>query len=169
MSRIHPVAAVGIGAGAALAAGLALAACGTAPPMAATVAAATPPPAPSPTASCLGNVNAWRTTGLPVIEAVSRDLGRASKSTGSLGAMQGAVTKLSADSSVLLADLPPACVPGMRQDAATALHDFIAASNSVNQGDMGSLQFALQQIDAGSAAIVRATTDLNNWENSGAQ
>lgn len=109
----------------------------------------------------------WRNNnGGARITAVTKDL-RATihaASTGSLTATQGAVAKLSADAQTALRNPPPACAPQMRTKYTAAMHDFLAAAKSINQGTMSSVQNAMKQLPSGSAALVRAVRDLRRFE-----
>ncbi len=93
------------------------------------------------------------------LTAIGTDLEKVSRagSAHSLGRLQGAITRLAADSRAALADLPPACVTGMRAEVSTALHDFIAAGDSADQGTLSGIETSTQQVSAGGAAIRRAT------------
>jgi hypothetical protein len=117
--------------------------------------------------SCNDQAIAWRDNGgLAQHTAIGTDLEKVSRagSAHSLGRLQGAITRLAADSRAALANLPPACIPGLRADYSTALHDFIAAGDSANQGTLSGMGTATQQITAGGPAIRRATRDLTNYE-----
>jgi hypothetical protein len=80
-----------------------------------------------------------------------------------LGAMQTATLQLSADSQTMLANLPPACMPNVRNYLRIALNDFLAASSSVQQGTLSGMNDASTQLTAGSHAIRRATAALNSY------
>lgn len=119
--------------------------------------------------SCATQLTTWRNDGAAArVSAIGTDAqaSAAAGAAGNLGALQGAVTKLSTDAQTALASPPPACVPQMRADYDTAMNDFVAAADSVNQGSTGGLQDAIQQMDAGNAALVRAIQDLKQFERS---
>lgn len=116
--------------------------------------------------SCRTQGNAWKATGGTAdtdVKAIITDLHHVSAAGQDLGALQAAATQLGTDAQAMLADLPPACVPGMRTDMATSMNDFIAASASINQGTTTDLANADVQIKAGSAAFTRATNDMSKW------
>lgn len=123
-------------------------------------------PAPSATTSCSKLVT-WRNKGGGTqITAVTKDLKAVihAAGTGSVTATQGAVAKLSTNAQTALGNPPPACVPQMSTTYTTAMQDFIAAAHSVDQGTVSSVQKAMKQLPAGSAALVRAVHDLKRFE-----
>lgn len=137
----------------------ALAGCSGANPPHHTVAvhASSPPP------SCRDQAAAWRDTADPQMHALLASMRQVSNAGKSLGKAQAAATRLKAAAQALLGDLPPACVTGARTDLATGLHDFIAAADSINLGTTTALHDADAQINAGSAAVERAISDLREW------
>jgi hypothetical protein len=131
------------------------------------LAAPTPVSTRTSAPSCDDQAIAWRDNGgVAQLTAIGTDLEKVSRagSAHSLGRLQGAITRLAADSRGALANLPPACIPGMRAEYSTALHDFIAAGDSADQGTLSGIETSTQQITAGGAAIRRATRDLTNYE-----
>ena len=116
--------------------------------------------ASSASPSCHDQAAAWRDSADTQMTALIHALGKASKAGTDLGKAQAAATRLRTTAQALLSNLPPACVTGARADFATAMHDLIAAADSIDQGTTTSLGNADQQINAGSAAFVRATKDL---------
>lgn len=114
--------------------------------------------------SCAEQLTTWRnSTTNRQADALVSDLRKMSKHAG-LGAMQAAAPKLSADATAMLGILPPACIPGVRAALMTAMNDFIAAADSIDQGSVSGLQDADAQIRAGTAAFDRASRALDRWE-----
>lgn len=115
--------------------------------------------------SCPAQANAWVARGGVAdtnVKAIITDLSAIAHAHGDLGAFQAAATQLGTDAQAMQADPPPSCIPGMRRDMATAMNDFIAASDSASQGTATALDNADQQIKAGSAAFTRATDDMTS-------
>ena len=166
-----------------LAAGLAifaLAGCGTtrgtggSDSSAASIPPANPPSAsPSPTVaavSCQTQFLTWaKGGGVTKFHALAVDLGKVAKAGENLGPRQAANRSLVADSKAFLADLPPACIPGMRTDLATGLNDLIASAKSADKGDPTDLLNSLVESARGAIAIQRATADMNKFVNSTAR
>jgi hypothetical protein len=142
--------------------------CGSKAPQAASKPKAKPEAAVS-TASCQTQSLTWVNSSLGKVSAVERDLGSEATAgkDANLGAMQAAATTLATDSQVLLGDLPPACIAGARVNLSTALHDFINASNDINDGSTSDINAGSTEMQAGTDAIQRATTALNQFNGGG--
>lgn len=151
----------------------------------ATTAAHTARTASPPT--CLSKLVTWRTGGgLTPIQVLTTDLSAFQKAELNLAAaleastglsdaetaVQSAAASLQSDATAAEANLPPACVPHLRQDLGAALTDYtttaIDADNTVGQignGDYataaGDVQAATTEMQAGNAKTASALADLN--------
>ena len=138
-----------------------------------------PPAAPSSPPSCADQFAAWRDGGgLTDLEAVTTDLGTISTAAsaaatdmqaGSLNpddqaALQQAAAALQADTATAQANLPPACVPGLRRNVSAALTDYnraaVEAGQSVTEADSGSYAVATSDILAAGKAMQAGTKKI---------
>ena len=140
------------------------------------------PASPASAASspdCNAQVASWRDSGgLDGLKAISTDLGSVQQATLSLAAalqndtglsdaesaLQTAAASLQADVQSAQSDLPPECVPGLRQDERAALTDFdraaIDSSNTVSAVENGDYSAADGDIRAANAAMSAGTGKL---------
>jgi Domain of unknown function (DUF4190) len=125
---------------------------------------------PVASASCTDQALAWRDGGAAdLLKRISADLGTAVAPALSddLAGTQAAMPALVADAGQLRRNLPPACIPGMRDDLLIAANDLTAAGQGVMGGDITDIAAAAQQMDAAGSAIMRGTRDLTRWEAAG--
>lgn len=172
---------------------IAVAACGTSsgggsgvPTASPTVSTAASAPA---TPDCISQVTSWRDSGgTSQLTAIVTDLGTYGTAAVALGqdlntgadptsdesAMQTAAGALQADVQAAQSNLPPSCVPNLRQDESAALTDYnkaaIDAGQAVSELTSGSIavagadmQAANSATDAGNAKLSAATSDVNSF------
>jgi hypothetical protein len=136
-------------------------------PAAAAAAASTPAPANSAaSASCADQVNSWRGQGGgSQMSAVENDLDNFQKAGQDLvsdlnagndasadeAALQTAAASLQSDAQAAAANLPPSCVPNLRQDYGAAMTDYSKAAIDCEQ--------SISELTNGDAAV--ATDDIN--------
>ena len=179
---------------------LALAGCGSAGsastagtasgPASATAQAAA---SPSSSPDCTSQFIAWRDAGdgKAQLLAVETDLGQFSTAAGDVGsamgsgsdassaesALQSAAASLQSDDDAAEANLPPACVPGLRRDISQGLTEYSKAAsdaqNAVSEIGSGSYTVADGDIkatvraeDAGTAAIIKGAGAMKAFNNS---
>jgi hypothetical protein len=141
-------------------------------PAAAVVRSSSPP-------SCAAQVITWRDSGGSAqLTAVATDLTSIRSAGGALGAalaanadmsgpesaLQSAAASLQSDAQAAEANLPPACVPGLRGAYGQALTDYSKASgdyqNAVSEMGSNSSAVALGDLEAGNAAATAGTGKL---------
>lgn len=142
----------------------------------------TPPTAQAPAASspdCNAQVASWRDNGaLAGLKAIGADLGTVAQASTGLAtalqsdtglsdaesALQTAAASLQADVQSAQSDLPPDCVPGLRQHERAALTEFdraaINSSNTVSAVENGDYSAADGDIQAANAAMIAGTGKL---------
>ncbi|HVB44587.1 MAG TPA: hypothetical protein VNF47_18065, partial [Streptosporangiaceae bacterium] len=135
--------------------------------------------------TCLNQFITWREGGgLSDMQAVTktlRGLSRAdfavladSYSAASLSRLGAEAAALQAAAQAAQADPAPACVPGLRADEGTAMSDFTQTAQSTldavqalqdgdNQTASNDLKASNSTMDAGSRAIIAATTDVKSF------
>lgn len=163
---------------------LAVAACGTssgggsaAPTASPTVSTAATAPA---TPDCVSQVTSWRDSGgNSQLSAIGTDLDNYSTAATSLGqdlssgadptsdesALQTASGALQADVQAAQSDLPPSCVPNLRQDESAALTDYnkaaIDSGQAVSELTSDSISVAAADIQAANSAVDAGNTKLS--------
>jgi hypothetical protein len=133
--------------------------------LASTTASASAPP------SCADQVISWRGEGVPQMSAVENDLNNFDKASQALGsdlgtgtdpsadeaALQTASASLQSDTQAAAADLPPSCVPNLRQDYGASMTDYSKAAidceQAISELTNGDMTVALDDIDAAVAAL----------------
>jgi hypothetical protein len=130
---------------------------------------------------CTSQVTSWRDSGggASQLSAIGTDLSGYGTAATSLGqdlssgadptsdesAMQTAAGALQADVQAAQSNLPPSCVPNLRQDESAALTDFnkaaIDAGQSVSELTSGSIAVSDADLQAANNAVVAGTTKLS--------
>jgi hypothetical protein len=144
------------------------------------IAAASTPSAAAQPRTCMQQLVSWRDGGgLAQLKAVTTDLSNSGTAMSSLGqdlssgtdptsdesTVQTSAGALQADIQAAQSNLPPACVPNMRQDESAALTDYnkgaIDGGQAVSELTSGNDEIAAGDLTAAASAINAGTTKLS--------
>jgi Protein of unknown function (DUF2510) len=118
------------------------------------------------------DLSAFQKADLAFVAALNSGSGLSAAESG----VQSTAASLQSDTQAVEADLPPACITGMRVDLGAAMADYnkvaVDAQNAMDEFSSGSydvatgdLQAATRAEDAGNVKLAAATSDLNKFEN----